>query len=163
MACGASIIKGSSVNLGGGGYGSFLLIGVESEELPERDASGRRSEPPYGLQTSDADRRISGAEESADWNSDLQVAERAERLLVVRKKSKGSGLGQVSLICGGADVMLSGCRVHPEPMKLAGCIMPSTGGTHAPRFSTRMPTMRRLNGFWSRDSSTTTFNCFPIS
>ena len=56
--------------------------------------------------------------------------------------------------------MLSGCHVLPEPMKLAGCIMPSTGGTHAPRSFTSMPTMRRLNGFWERDSSNTTFSLF---
>lgn len=65
------------------GYGSALFLGFGSEQLPDRDARGRRSEPPYELQTSMADWRVEGAA-SAAAESEQETAERAVRALVGR-------------------------------------------------------------------------------
>ncbi len=65
------------------GYGNALFLGFGADQLPERDDDGRRSKPPYELQTETAGWRVEGAA-IADAESDREMAERAIRALVGR-------------------------------------------------------------------------------
>lgn len=65
------------------GYGNTLFLGFGSKELPERDASGRRSTPPYELQTSMASWHVECAM-SADSDNKRWTAEQAIQALIGR-------------------------------------------------------------------------------
>jgi hypothetical protein len=65
------------------GYGNALFLGFGSEPIPPRDPEGRRTMPPYELQTSMAGWRV-GGDASADSDGERGPGERAVAALVGR-------------------------------------------------------------------------------
>lgn len=92
------------------GYGSALFLGFGTEQLPERDASGRRTEPPYELQTSITDWRVVG-ETSTDSESERETTELNVRALVGRTVRCWWLIDRRNLIIEFAD----GCRLEVLP------------------------------------------------
>jgi hypothetical protein len=92
------------------GYGSALFLGFGSEQLPERDANDRRTEPPYELQTSMAGWRVGGAT-SADSESEREAAEGAVRALVGRSVVRWRLIDRGGLVVEFAG----GCRLEVLP------------------------------------------------
>ncbi|HBI46682.1 MAG TPA: hypothetical protein DDY78_28085 [Planctomycetales bacterium] len=65
------------------GYGNALFLGFGSETIAPRNSQGRRTKPPYELQTSMAGWRVSG-DEAASSEDERNLAERSVAGLIGR-------------------------------------------------------------------------------